>query len=53
MTKNLGRDFVYGYETKPVGVKPRRTLFGVGIGSLVPLVAVIAALLIGRYFFSL
>ena len=54
MTKNLGRDFVYGHESsKPAGAGPRRTVFGVSIGALVPLVVMIAALLIGRYFFSL
>ena len=53
MTKNLGRDFVYGHESrKPVAAKPRRTLFGIGFGALIPPVAMIAALLIGRYFFS-
>ena len=54
MTKNLGRDFVYGHESKPAGAGPRRTVFGASIGALVPLAVIMAAaLLIGRYFFSL
>ena len=53
MTKNLGRDFVYGHESKPAGAGPRRTVFGASISALVPLAVMVAAVLIGRYFFSL
>jgi hypothetical protein len=53
MTKNLGRDFVYGHESsKPVGAAPRRTVFGASVGALVPLVVMVAAFAIARYFFS-
>ena len=52
MTKNLGRDFVYGHESPKPVEKPRLTVFGLGIGALTPLVAMIGALLIGRYFFG-
>lgn len=53
MTKNLGRDFTYGHETrKPDASGGGRTLFGVSLGALVPLVTMVAALLIGRYFFG-
>jgi hypothetical protein len=45
--------FHVGHETsKPVGEGSRRTVFGVGIGAFAPLVAMIIALLIGRYFFG-
>jgi hypothetical protein len=52
MTKNLGRDFVYGYETSKSVARPRRTLFGLGIGAFIPPAAMIAALLVGRYVFG-
>ena len=52
MTKNLGRDFVYGHETRKPEARPRWTLFGISLSAFVPFLAMSAAFLIGRYFFG-
>ena len=52
MTKNLGRDFVYGHESRKPETegRPRWRVFGISAGAFVPLVAMSVAFLMGRYF---